>query len=208
MSRSFSHWTPRYIFNRVRQFIYYKNHKNLPWLNKDGNDYLNKIIHHDWKVIEFGAGQSSGFFLKKIQKLISIEHNYEFYKKIKKNNLDHIKNNKFIFHYLKEKKDFLNFINSLDDESVDMVFVDSIFRYLVTSNILDKIKIDGFLILDNVNRFIPTNTHTPVDSGRKKNEFLDNKWEKLFKEKIFKKFETKITSDGISDTGFFVKKFN
>lgn len=208
LKRKYSHITPRYILNRIKQWNYERTHKDLPWLNKNGNEYLEKIICKDWRVVEFGGGRSSSFFLKKVQKLITIEHDYKYYKKIKENNSKYIDNNQFEIYNLNKKEEFLNFINNLDSQSLDLVFVDSIFRYLVTSTILDKIKINGFLIVDNINRFIPTNTFTPIDSGRKENEFLNSEWKKLFKEKLLEKYSLKITSDGVSDTGFFIKKLD
>ena len=64
--RKYSHITLRYILNRIKQWNYERTHKDLPWLNKNGNEYLEKIIHKDWRVVEFGGGRSSSFFLKKV----------------------------------------------------------------------------------------------------------------------------------------------
>ena len=205
--RKYSHWTPKYILNRIRQIIYYRNHKHLPWLNKEANEYLDNIINKKYSVIEFGGGRSTNYFLQKVDNLITIEHDKYYYDKLRNQNLSLINKKKYAIYHLTKEDSFISFINKIKDQSIDLVLVDSMYRYSVVKNILSKIKDNGLLIIDNIGRFIPTNTNCPIDSGREKNKFLNQSWKDLFEQIIFKNYSIKITTDGVSDTAFIQKNF-
>ena len=42
--KRFTHWTPRYIYNRISVMIYEKKYPELPWLTKESNHFIKNYI--------------------------------------------------------------------------------------------------------------------------------------------------------------------
>jgi predicted O-methyltransferase YrrM len=123
--RTFKHWTPRYIYNRIGLFIWEKSNPELPWLTKDSIYIIENLISKQDNMLEFGAGRSTVWFSTRVDKLTSIETDKEWYVKVSKEtkDLDQIE----IFHLTKESE-FINFIKQLEDKSLDIVLIDGAYR--------------------------------------------------------------------------------
>src|SRR3990170_3194013 len=80
--RSFRHWTPRYLMNRLRLMGYEAVHRDAPWLTKDMVGILASWFHPDDRGLEWGSGRSTIWFAKRVSRLISIEHDDLWYQKI------------------------------------------------------------------------------------------------------------------------------
>lgn len=133
-----------------------------PWWGKGSAEWLNKQLNPNFKVLEFGSGGSTLFFAERCEEVISIENNKEFHKLlseyIKKDNFTNIK-----LHLLeKESKLFYNeeqynnIINSFPDNYFNIILVDpnGINRNRVVETTINKLKQDGYLILDNYEWFL------------------------------------------------------
>ena len=73
--RTFSHWTPRYIKNRIANVYYKMTCPNQPWLTRTANEILNTYLKKSDIGLEFGSGRSTLWFAKRVAKLTSVEHN-------------------------------------------------------------------------------------------------------------------------------------
>ena len=80
--RSFRHWTPRYILNRLHLFLIEKRHPDWPWLTAASIQILSSWLRPTDIGFEWGSGRSTLWFARRIRKLISVEHDPKWYDKI------------------------------------------------------------------------------------------------------------------------------
>ena len=111
-------------------------------------------------IVEFGAGGSSIFFLKRGTKLTSIEHDEKWIENVRKKVPKKLQNN-WSYHLIKPNNDitkvpspesYLAPLNKLTDSSIDLFLVDGRHRVESIKRSMDKIKPGGYLVLDNSDR--------------------------------------------------------
>lgn len=103
------------------------------------------------KVLEFGSGWSTIWFLNLGCSVVSMEHDIEWYVEvIRVANEIKADGRKFSM-FLREPKNFIKAIELWKDNELDIVYVDCIDeqRIEVTQKSLQKLKPDGILILDD-----------------------------------------------------------
>ncbi|MEN2281288.1 hypothetical protein AAGF08_04055 [Algoriphagus sp. SE2] len=161
---------PDYIQqNRIKKdFI----SEGIPWMTVPAVKFLKKYITKNSKGFEYGSGASTLFFANKGVDLVSIDHNSEWFEKIK-NVLDlyHISNvNYFLVEpdgnsevegvFSKKEKKYINkdfsvyakFIQSYPDRYFDFIVIDGRVRLECLKYSLSKLKKGGILIFDNADR--------------------------------------------------------
>ncbi len=152
--------------------------KGIPWINFEARKWLKKYLKSNMIVFEYGSGGSTIFFSNRVKKVISIEHDKSWYKvvlkKIKKENLTNCKIflyepqlnflKKFNNHMSKKFssdfktynginfKNYVTSINKYPDNNFDFVFIDGRARASCIVAAIPKIKIGGYLMLDNSER--------------------------------------------------------
>ena len=153
--------------------------KPIPWIAFNAINYLEKIIRPDMLVFEFGSGGSTQFWSGHVSKVISIEHEAEWYHKMmldfKSKNLGNVeyylipaekdsdyyrKNTANPYHYISDDKaftgkNFESYVRKIDqfpDEFFDLVVVDGRARPSCIAHAVNKIKKGGYLLVDNSER--------------------------------------------------------
>lgn len=81
--RSFRHWTPRYIANRIKVMLYQYKYPDHPWLTEDAIKFLSSYLKKDDVGLEFGCGRSTLWFAKRISHLTSVETDSLWYGRVK-----------------------------------------------------------------------------------------------------------------------------
>ncbi len=138
-----------------------------PWFSFEAVEWLEKFLKKDMKIFEWGSGGSTSYFAQKVNAVISVESNPEWYKKVsevlKKKNITNCQ------YLLKEPKlsdlpnypttdsnyqglDFEDYCKTIDgypDGHFDLVSVDGLARPFCIRHALKKIKPGGFLMLDD-----------------------------------------------------------
>lgn len=202
-----SHRNIKYIINRTKEIIFRFVYSDTPWLTPAANKILSKTLKNNFTGFEFGSGKSTIWFSKRIKHITSLETSKIWFNKVlkilKKNNLKNVD----LICMDKEEKNFkikyLNVLSKFNDDYFDFILVDALFRDECTHLAIKKLKPGGFLILDNVNRYLPFDTISPFSI--KKNESpLNALWEKIYDETL-SKWHTLHTSNGVSDTAIFTK---
>jgi len=195
LKKRFGHWMFRYIYNRFCALINELLYPDRPWLVKDAVKILDSLLKNNDIGLEFGSGRSTLWFVKRVKKLISIEHNKLWFNKIKnefkKQNINNVN------YYLKSENEYVNILDEINDNSLDFVLVDGLLRDVCVKKSLSKIKNGGLLIVDNINWFAPSNTYSP--SSMKDNNFASDIWQDLFTKDIIN-WRRIWTSNGITDT--------
>jgi predicted O-methyltransferase YrrM len=92
---------------------------------------------------------------------------------------------------------------SLGTESIDFALVDGLYRDHVSLALLPKIRPGGVLVIDNVNRYIPSLTRSP-GSLRPPAAPATAAWEQVTA--ALMAWRQIWTSSGVWDTAIFVKK--
>lgn len=189
--------------------LYQKKHPNAPWLCPDAIKALSALLHQQGKKFEFGSGRSTLFFAPFFQTYYSVEHNADWFEKVKND----LKCNKITHAQLKHipsdtafsdvklsseqqfslsatdyplNDDFFqtysSYISTFPDKYFDFVLVDGRSRRSCALNAIPKLKTGGILVLDNSERKRYEAVHDALDS-----------WEKIF------------TTTGLTDTSIWLK---
>lgn len=124
-----------------------KNGNEIPWYTYPAIEYLNNLDFSDKNIFEYGSGNSSIFWSNKAKSVISIEHDKEWFEKVKlhlnKNQSLHLKDN---------SEEYEESILSTD-KKFDVIVIDAIRRNFCAELIKNHINVtseEGYLIiLDN-----------------------------------------------------------
>lgn len=144
--------------------------KKLPWMGEEATKWLKNYLKKNMSVFEWGSGGSTLFIAEKVKYLISIEHNYNWYIKTKTYlKLNCISNCKYKYipaettgnaDFASTDKNFIGksfekycrSIDNLPDESFDLVIVDGRARPSCVIQAKNKVKANGYILLDNSER--------------------------------------------------------
>lgn len=149
--------------------------RQLPWITYDAYNHLRKHVPVGSRVFEYGSGGSTLFWINELQaECVSIEHDAKWYELVKgyltdNENIDYRlitpeKNSKTDgdpYHpdyYLDDKyldlifKSYVQAIDAFPDGTFDVVLVDGRSRPSCIQNAHPKVKLGGFLVVDNSDR--------------------------------------------------------
>ena len=165
--RTFQHWTPRYLKDKLVSNNYRRRYPDRPWLTPAANEFLISILKDSDIALEFGSGNSTLWFARRIQHLTSVEHNQDWYQKVqqmlKENGQDNVDYNCYpreqdgdgsLSAYVMQAAQFA-------PGSLDMVLVDGIYRDHCALKALKLICPGGILVIDNVNNYLPSDSTAP-----------------------------------------------
>jgi len=163
-------------FRYLKEWIvYYLNRKKInpidhgiPWLNFPTIQYLDQVLNDKMKVFEWGSGGSTIFLSKRVHSLTSIEYDTEFYQHIK-SKLAHFSINNVDMRYVSPQlsgkigsehptfKDkyfdaYVDIISQYPDNYFDAIFVDGRARIECLKKAIPKLKSDGIIVFDNIER--------------------------------------------------------
>lgn len=150
----------------------------VPWITFKAKTWLETYLKPDMSVFEYGSGGSTMFFSKRAKKIISIEHNKNWYSKISSilikagiSNIEYFLCEPEIF--LSEQVPSYNYgsytsigmgydnmsferyvkhIEKYPDKSFDLVLIDGRARPSCIFHAISKIRSHGYLMLDNSER--------------------------------------------------------
>lgn len=143
-----------------------------PWITFEAWKWLQSFLTCNMTVFEYGSGGSTIFIAKRVKKLISVEHDHDWYQTVSKNlkerkisNCEYLlREPTFVSHNNKRSltytscvpkyanMSFKSYVKSIDifpDESLDLVIVDGRARSYCMLHSLSKLRSGGFLMLDN-----------------------------------------------------------
>ena len=175
-------WAQIKYFNRWRESLKKDSSSikdQQPWITFQAIDFLKTHLNKQSKVFEFGGGGSTLFFLNQAKETITVEHDQQWYgtlssiiaeKKLHGWTGKHIKPEPKPFvevpdpsnphHYSSNDKhslrsNFYYYASAIDEYPVhyfDVVLVDGRSRPSCLLHSIPKLKINGYLILDNSDR--------------------------------------------------------
>jgi tRNA A58 N-methylase Trm61 len=125
-----------------------KNNSPTPWLTYPALDFLSERLNQDLLIFEYGSGNSTIYYSKIVKKVIAVEHNKEWYKKIK-NKLP--ENSQIIFVNLDYNGIYCQAIKSTN-QKFDIIIIDAEDRVNCIKNCLNNLSENGVIILDDSER--------------------------------------------------------
>lgn len=186
--RKYSHWTFSYIYFRLRDILFRKLNPSAPWLTPGAINFLNDNLKKEFIGLEYGSGRSTIWFAKKVNQLISIEHNAEWFNRVSSiiqnegiKNIEYkLLPNPGASIVLEETmiSDYVQAVPDIPTESLDFILVDGVVRPACALRGIPLLKPGGWLILDDANHYLPSNSKAPnsrsISDGPK-----DDAWGKV-----------------------------
>jgi predicted O-methyltransferase YrrM len=207
--RTFGHWTPRYIRARAHQALYQRTHPDAPWLTPEAIRLLDSMLRPSDIGAEFGSGRSTLWLARRCARLTSAEHDEAWHATVSgalvAEGITHVD---YQCHPRDEpdvtgdRSAYAQVAELLGDESIDFALVDGVYRDYVTLFLLPKIRPGGLLVIDNVNRYLPSLTMSPA-SLRPPAAPATAAWEQAAVD--LSEWRQIWTSSGVWDTAIFVK---
>lgn len=207
--RSYRHWTPRYAVDCSLVELYERKNPDLPWMTRQAIQVLSGMLRPDDIGLEFGSGRSTVWFAGRTGRLTSIEHD-ESWQRVVSQNLRRrgLRNTDCIFvpddpdsgcgGENKYARTALRFTN----QSLDFVVVDGIQRDFCARLAIPKIRTGGMLVVDNVNRYLPSSSRAP-GSRRPDQGAATPMWSEVLE--ILASWRQIWTSNGVWDTAVYIK---
>jgi predicted O-methyltransferase YrrM len=197
--RNISHWNFKYIKNRIKLFITELKYPEYPWIVHEANLFLMSYLKKNHICLEWGSGRSTRWIANRCAHITSIEHNDDWYLKTKES-LKSFENCLILKKSIKIEDEYTNVIELFEDNSLDICLVDGVERSMCALAVIDKIKSNGIILVDDIDRYIPTSFNTP---NQRKN-YADSHWKNFHKIKVLN-WKELIYTDGVTCTGIWIK---
>ena len=207
--RTYSHLTPRYVFNRVHEMFYERVHPDDPWLTPAAIRLLAGLLRPTDEGAEFGSGRSTLWFAARVAALTSVEHDAQWHEavsvRLKDRGLGNVE-------YVLAPEDqpmerggdsaYARTALGFPDAALDFALVDGHYRDYSAKFIMPKIRPGGMLIIDNVNWYLPCRSKAP-NSRTTALGPATRVWAEVWRE--LAEWRTIWTSSGVWDTAIFIK---
>jgi len=124
------------------------NLKPIPWFTYSAVDFLGKRLNKKMKVLEFGSGNSTLYFGEKVERAISVEHDLNWYNRLKKiipPNVNLV---------LSKADSSGSYINPITEFKIsfDIIVIDGLFRNECCKEGVELLSSSGVIILDDSER--------------------------------------------------------
>ena len=121
----------------------------LPWLSWPAVDFLKQHLHPGMRVLEFGGGGSTEFFLSRGCDVVTVERSMEWVDKIKKR-LDRLgAAPRWRLAYVPESALASDYVGSLRTGPWNVILIDAAYRLECLEAAGDYLTNDGMILFDN-----------------------------------------------------------
>jgi hypothetical protein len=197
------------MWNRVLEKTYRRSHPNDPWLAPAADDFLAGYLQKTDIGLEFGSGRSTIWFSKRVTHLTSAEHQEEWYRLVQKRLQEMQAENVAYGLYPKIAGDptgknsaYVKITDTIPKESLDFVLVDGAYRAQCTLHSIPLLKPRGILIIDNVNKYLPSSSAAPNSRSFSQGP-IDDDWAQILS--LIQPWRKFWTGNGVSDTSIYFK---
>ncbi|SFT01540.1 O-methyltransferase [Sphingobacterium wenxiniae] len=119
----------------------------IPWLTYSFLDFIDGRLNKSQTLFEFGAGNSTLFFAEQVQRVRSIEHNKEWYDKVRSTLPDNVE----ISYIPLDGEQYQDTILA-EQKDYDIILVDGRRRIDCIKNAVQRLSPQGVIILDDAER--------------------------------------------------------
>jgi hypothetical protein len=121
------------------------NGNPVPWMNYSFVEFITPRLKHDFKIFEYGSGNSSLYFAKYVNEVVSVEHDYVWFNMIK----SVLPANATLIHVMSDINGHYANAPIILDKKFQMVIVDANDRANCLFKSIDVLTQDGVIILDD-----------------------------------------------------------
>lgn len=190
--------------------LWLRVHPECPWLTQQAVWILDNWLRQRDHALEWGSGRSTCWFAARVRQVISVEHDELWYARVK-SCFESKQIQNVVYHYApvldkrstRWEEAYFQPALCCPDDSLDFILVDGVLRDVCTSIALAKLRPGGLLCIDDAHRYLRhTKSHSPLATGAT-GEFKSSVWERV--SLTLAEWRSIWTSNGVSDTAFFVK---
>ena len=205
-----AHRTPRYVWNRLKEWLWQQRNPQVPWLGPKAVATLEKLLQPHMQGIEFGAGRSTIWVAGKVVSLESWEQSPVWFQNVARQvavsglakiDLQLVENTNGDW-----TEAYAAILKKLQHRTFDFVLVDTDHcREQLCLQLATQVKPGGFLMLDNANWYLPSASYAPNSRSYEQGPATAG-WQS-FLESVAD-WECIWTSSGVTDTAFFIRTAN
>jgi len=162
---------------RVRYWFWERANPDKPWMCPGTIKFCQGHLSKSMTALEFGSGRSTRWFSTLVGRLISVEHNAEWYKVVQKQLADASASNVDyrlipLNHSETEGErpeyspvpDYVAVADSMENKSIDFAVVDGHYRTHCVRHLIPKIAPGGYLLVGDMNLW-PSPEALPVPAS-------------------------------------------
>lgn len=123
------------------------NYHPLPWYSYPAIEFIEDKLKSDFRVFEYGSGQSTLWYADRVAQVISVEHNPNYFLEIKSSMPENV-----IFSLVENGEEYAGEINKYSDGYFDVIAINGINRVRCTELCYRKLRANGLIIFDNSDR--------------------------------------------------------
>jgi hypothetical protein len=186
LGRSFRHWRPRYIIDRLRLMLDEHIYVDYPWLCAAAVRILDSWLKPTDRGLEWGSGRSTLWFAMRVDHLISVEHDHEWAANVETELSRRGIINKVEYRFSPDGKEgvrdcnYVNIIQEISSESLDFCLIDGVCRDHCALASLDILRPGGILIVDNAEIYLPRKHKSRAPKSRGTEDgFASAQWEEF-----------------------------
>lgn len=204
-----THRTPRYLFDRTRQYFYERAHPDDPWLTPASIRLLSRLLRPADQGAEFGSGRSTLWLAARVRALTSVEHDAQWHELVTARLNQHgLGNVDYILAPGDQPMDrggdstYARVALGFPDASLDFALIDGHYRDYSAKFIMPKLKPGGMLVIDNVNWYLPCESKAPNSRSSALGP-ATGAWSEVWRK--LSDWRTIWTSSGVWDTAIFIR---
>ena len=118
--------------------------KPIPSYTYPAIEFIENKIDSDFRIFEYGSGNSSLWWSERVTQVISIESDANWFGYIKENMPSNVE-----LYLIEDDLKYASAINQYEDHSFDVIIVDGSNRNQCAEFAISKVKNQGFIIFDN-----------------------------------------------------------
>jgi len=208
MKRSFRHWSPRYFCDRIAYTIYCLRRPDVPWITPAAVDFLDEWLGPQDVAVEWGSGRSTAWLASRIGRLVSIEHNADWYRKTADDLAPHrLDNVEYVLAEVTEgaggpDHPYVTAARKAPAGAVTFALVDGVLRDHCARLAIDLLRPGGLLVIDDAHRYLPHASRSPNALGEHVSA-PGGVWQGIHEE--MRTWRQYWTSNGIKDTAFYFR---
>lgn len=206
-----SFWTPRYLLGRVSVAIYERTHPDHPWLTRHANRIVASLLQPTDVGLEWGSGRRTIWFARRVAQLTSVEDDPTWYERQHRTMKEVGITNVTYVLAEHEVETYADIVDRFSDGSIDFALVDGSFRSVCANRVVPKLRPGGFLIIDDVHRFLPSESTSPRSRSLTMGPRAAAEWERRpglgwadFLARVTG-WRRIWTTDGVSDTAIWLR---